>query len=313
WAVRDTLEQIDLVKRLAEEYPDDLQYCTSPQCARDAFAQGRIGSFIGIEGGHQIGNSLATLRQMYDLGAQYMTLTHNCDNAFATAASTVTGGGEDLGLTEFGKELIKEMNRIGMLVDLSHVSHQTMRDVLAITDAPVMFSHSSAYGISKHMRNVPDDVLEKVKDNDGVVMANFIPDFFNITDPASTTIDNAVDHIMHIAKVAGWKHVGVGGDFDGAPEYPTGIEDVSRYPILVAKLLERGASEEDIRNFAGENILRVWGAVQAHAAKKQQAGVKPNEEVWDGRAWPLIELPGIESLGDLLQISQATRYCLPSE
>lgn len=288
--MRDTLEQIDLVKRLAEEYPDDLQYCTTSQCAREAFSNGKIGSFIGIEGGHQIGNSLANLRQMYELGARYMTLTHNCDNAFATAASTVTGGGEDIGLTDFGGELVKEMNRIGMLVDLSHVSHQTMRNVLGMTQVPVMFSHSSAYNVSEHMRNVPDDVLEMVRDNDGIVMANFVPDFLNKYDPDSTTIDDAVAHIMHIATVAGWKHVGVGGDFDGAPKYPTGIEDVSKYPILVAKLLERGASEEDIKNFAGENILRVWAAVEAHPAKEQQLGLKPNEEIWDGRHWPLINL-----------------------
>ncbi|KAI5300581.1 hypothetical protein KEM55_006409, partial [Ascosphaera atra] len=289
WSVRDTLEQIDVAKRLIEEYPSDLHYCTTPACAREAFSQGKIGSFLGIEGGHQVGNSLGALRTMYELGARYMTLTHNCDNAFATAASSVAAGGADAGLTEFGGELVREMNRLGMLVDLSHVSHQTMRDVLGITKVPVMFSHSSAYNLSLHLRNVPDDVLRMVRENGGVVMANFVPEFLDKDEPGSATIDTAVEHILHIAEVAGWEHVGVGADFDGALRYPVGLEDVSRYPQLVAKLLERGASEQDVRNFAGENVLRVWAAVEDHARRERAKGVKPSEETWEGRKWEEVD------------------------
>lgn len=171
----------------------------------------------------------------FDLGARYMTITHNCDNAWATAASTVTDGGEDKGLTEFGPELIKEMNRLGMLVDLSHVSHNTMRDVLKITDVPVMFSHSSAYAVSAHNRNVPDDVLKTVKKNNGVVMVTFVNSFLNITDPDSVDVNTAVEHIYHIAEVAGWDHVGIGGDYDGTDELPEGLE-VSLTHVLLTPL-----------------------------------------------------------------------------
>ncbi|KAK2797631.1 hypothetical protein FQN51_008325, partial [Onygenales sp. PD_10] len=224
WSVRDTLEQIDIAKRLVDEYHKDLQYCDTPACARAAFKSGKIGSFLGIEGGHQIGNSLAALRQVYDLGVRYITVTHNCDNAFATAASTVRAGGEDKGLTEFGREFVKEMNRLGMLIDLSHVSHQTMRDVLADTKAPIMFSHSSAYALSKHTRNVPDDVLSLVAKNGGVVMVNFYPVFLAVENPEVADIQLVADHVFHIAEVAGWDHVGIGSDFDGVGATPNGLE-----------------------------------------------------------------------------------------
>lgn len=167
---------------------------------------------------------------MYDLGARYITVTHNCDNAFATAASTVTAGGQDLGLTTFGREFVQEMNRLGMLIDLSHVSHNTMRDVLAETKSPVIFSHSSSYAISKHLRNVPDDVVRSVAQNGGVIMVTFVPKFLKVDDPSSVTIHDAVDHIFHIAEVAGWDHVGLGSDFDGVMDVPKGLE-VSSLPV----------------------------------------------------------------------------------
>ena len=251
------------------------------------------------------------MRLAFDMGARYMTITHNCDNAWATAASTVTEGGEDKGLTEFGPELIKEMNRLGMLVDLSHVSHQTMRDILEITDVPVMFSHSSAYAVSKHNRNVPDDVLRTVKKNNGVVMVTFVNSFLNVTDPDSVDVNTAVEHIYHIAQVAGWDHVGIGGDYDGTDALPKGLEvstlpnptgsiqktneirctnwtgkqDVSKYPNLIKHVLDRGATDEQVRKLIGKNVLRVWTEVERRGKQIRRSGALPTEEVWSGRNW----------------------------
>ena len=241
WVVRDTLEQIDITRRFIEEYPSVFQYCDNPRCAREAFKAGRIASMIGIEGGHQVGSkkplnllkgqysadfadSLGAIRQMYDLGARYITTTHNCDNAFATSASTVAAGGEDKGLTPFGYEYVKEMNRLGMIIDLSHVSHQTMRDVLSVTRAPIIFSHSGAYSVEKHLRNAPDDVLRGIKKNGGIIMVVFVNRFLNMKHPEAATIHDVVDHIMHIVEVAGWEHVGVGSDFSGTPSTAIGLE-----------------------------------------------------------------------------------------
>lgn len=224
WTLRDTLEQIDITKRFVEEYSDLFQYCANSTCAREAFANGKIGSFIGIEGGHQVGNSLASLRQLYDLGARYITTTHNCDNVFGTAASTVTAGGEDKGLTPFGEEYVDEMNRLGMMIDLSHVSHETMRDTLRLSKAPVIFSHTGAYALSKVLRFAPDDVLRETAEKGGVIMITFINRFLRPDDPDAATIHDVVDHIWHVAQVAGWDHVGVGSDFDGTPVTPRGLE-----------------------------------------------------------------------------------------
>ncbi|KAK2792009.1 hypothetical protein FQN52_004115 [Onygenales sp. PD_12] len=285
WVVRNTLEQIDVTKRWAELYSDDLQFCETPACAHDAFKKGKIGSFIGVEGGHQVGNSLGALRTLYDLGARYMTITHDCDNAWATAAATVKNGGEDKGLTDFGPELIKEMNRLGMVVDLSHVSPNTMRDVLKVTDVPVMFSHSSAYAVSNHIRNVPDDVLLMVKENNGVVMVTFVNNFVNVTNPESADIEAVVDHIYHIADIAGWDHVGLGGDFDGTDDLPIGLEDVSKYPDLIKHVLDRGATDKQVRKLTGQNILRVWTEVEKRGKEIRKAGAFPNEAMWSGRNW----------------------------
>jgi membrane dipeptidase len=163
---------------------------------------------------------------MYDLGARYVTTTHNCDNAFGTAASTVAAGGEDHGLTPFGHEYVAEMNRLGMMIDLSHVPHQTMRDIMSITQAPVIFSHSGAYSVQRHLRHVPDDVLRSIKKNGDIVMATFVTRFLNMKNPEAATINDVVDHILHIAEVAGWECVGVGSDFSGtpAPAVPIGLE-----------------------------------------------------------------------------------------
>ncbi|KAI1385684.1 membrane dipeptidase-domain-containing protein [Hypoxylon trugodes] len=285
WIVRDTLEQIDVARRFIDEHPQHLQYCDTAACARKAFKSGRISSMLGIEGGHQVGGSIASIRQMYNLGARYITLTHNCDNSFATSASTVAAGGPDEGLFKLGYEAIKEMNRLGMIVDLSHVSHQTMRDVLSVARAPVIFSHSGAYSVTPHLRNVPDDVLRTVKRNRGIVMAVFVNRFLRMKDPDQSTIHDVVDHIIHIAEVCGWDCVGVGSDFSGTPYVPIGLEDVSKFPDLVQLLMERGVTDEQIRLFAGENILRVWSNIEKRAREIQATGEKPSEEEYDGRDW----------------------------
>lgn len=240
---------------------------------------------IGIEGGHQVGGSIATIRQMYDLGARYITLTHNCDNSFATSASTVAAGGPDQGLFALGYQAIKEMNRLGMMVDLSHVSHQTMRDVMSVARAPVIFSHSGAYSVEPHLRNVPDDVLRSVGRNGGVVMAVFVNRFLKMKDPDSATIHDVVDHIMHIANVCGWECVGIGSDFSGTPYVPIGLEDVSKFPNLMELLMERGVTDDQIRLLAGENTLRVWADIERRASELQATGMKPIEEEYESRDW----------------------------
>ncbi|KAI1207857.1 membrane dipeptidase-domain-containing protein [Annulohypoxylon truncatum] len=286
WTVRDTLEQIDITRRFINEHPQHLQYCDTAACARKAFNSGRIASMIGIEGSHQVGGSIASIRQMYNLGARYITLTHNCDTPFGTSAFTVvTTGGPDGGLFKLGYEAIKEMNRLGMIVDLSHVSHQTMRDVLSVARAPVIFSHSGAYSVTPHLRNVPDDVLRTVKRNGGIVMAVFVNRFIKMNDPDQATIHDVVDHIFHIAEVCGWDCVGVGSDFSGTRFTPIGLEDVSKFPDLVQLLMERGATDEQVRLFAGENILRVWSNIEQAAREIQATGEKPVEEEYEGREW----------------------------
>ncbi|KAI1073826.1 membrane dipeptidase-domain-containing protein [Whalleya microplaca] len=285
WIVRDTLEQIDVAKRFIAESPEVFTYCETPSCARTAFKNGKIASMLGIEGGHQLGGSIAAIRQAYDLGVRYITTTHNCDNAWATSASTVAYGQPDRGLTPFGAAYVREMNRLGMMIDLSHVSHQTMRDVLSLTRTPVIFSHSGAYSVTPHLRNVPDDVLRSIRSNGGIVMAVFVNRFLNMQDPSVVTIHDVVDHVWHLAELAGWEHVGIGSDFSGTPFTPTGLEDVSKYPDLIELLMARGATDDQIRLLVGDNILRVWGDIQRRAREIQNEGEKPIEEEWEGRKW----------------------------
>ncbi|RDW79549.1 dipeptidase-6 [Coleophoma cylindrospora] len=282
WAVRDTLEQIDVTKRFVASFPETFQLCTEAACIRRVFRHGKIASMIGIEGGHQVGNSLANIRQMYDLGARYITTTHNCDNAFGTAASTVAAGGEDVGATEFGKEYVHEMNRLGMLIDLSHVSHQTMRDILAMSTAPIMFSHSSSFAKHPHLRNVPDDILQLLVQNRGIIMITFVP-YFLTSVPSEASIHHVVEHILHIVSITGWDHVGLGSDFDGLDTVPQGLENVSKYPALLELLLENGASEEQIAKLAGENLIRVWE--EAEAVSRKMRNILPGEGTWEGRKW----------------------------
>jgi len=300
-AVQTTLEQIDLVKRMAARYPADFEMAYTAADIRRIHKAHRIACLIGIEGGHQINNSLAVLRQMYDAGARYMTLTHSSNTEWADSA---TDSPAHNGLTSFGIEVVREMNRLGMLVDLSHVSAQTMQAALAASRAPVIFSHSSARALVDHPRDVSDDILRSLAANGGVVMVNFAPPYVSearnrwqadhaaeqtrynsppfaglyIGQPDRakaalaaweaqhprpvTTLAQVADHVEHIRQVAGIDHVGLGSDFDGIPDAPVGLEGVDRYPALLAELMRRGWSNEDVAKLAGENILRVMAAAE---------------------------------------------------
>ncbi|EXJ89928.1 hypothetical protein A1O3_02995 [Capronia epimyces CBS 606.96] len=287
WAVRDTLEQIDLTKRLVARYPAFLEFCTNPSCVRRAHKQGRIASMIGIEGGHQLGNSLGALRLFFETGARYVTLTHNCDNAFGTSWISVNQtAGTDSGLTKFGHSFVREMNRLGMMVDLAHVSPNTMRHVLRVAKAPVIFSHSGSYSMQKHLRNVPDDVLKVLVPNGGIVMVPAISFFMNTNHPEDATVEDVVDHILWIAHVAGWEHVGLGSDFDGSTSVVHGLEDTSQWPKLIARLLARGnVTDQQAQLLVGENLLRVWDDIERVARLSQQGAQLPCEESWEDRVW----------------------------
>jgi membrane dipeptidase len=292
-AVTTTLEQIDVVHRMVVRFPKDFALALTADDVNRAFKAGKIASMIGMEGGHSINSSLATLRMMYALGARYMTLTHSKNTPWADSA---TDKPEHGGLTKFGEEVVREMNRLGMLVDLSHVSPDTMDDALRVTRAPVIFSHSSARAICDHPRNVPDDILRRLPANGGVVMVNFYPNFvapegaerakemFAEMDRLTTrypndagavkaaleayekahpspkaTVAMVADHIEHI------RDVGIGSDFDGIETTPVGLEDVSKYPVLLAELIKRGWSDEDLKKLMGLNVLRVMQRAEAVA------------------------------------------------
>ena len=277
-AVRATLEQIDLVYRMIRRYPDTFELARTAADVRRIAAQGKIASLIGVEGGHSIDNSLGVLRMYYELGARYMTLTHSKNTNWADSCTDEPVHG---GLSEFGEKVVREMNRLGMLVDISHVSHDTMRHVLRVTEAPVIASHSSAYAIAPFARNVPDDVLQMIRRNGGVVMVNFYPMFVHPEAARAlaqgrrpslvpeTTIEHVLDHIDHIVRVAGVEHVGLGSDFDGIDRVPTGLEDVSTFPRLVVGLLRRGYTEAQIKLILGENVLRVLESAEKVARQLQ--------------------------------------------
>ncbi|HJR35658.1 MAG TPA: dipeptidase [Gemmatimonadales bacterium] len=281
---RVQLEQFDIARRVIAKYPDVLQSTPTVAAVRRAFAAGKIGSLLGLEGGHAIENSLGALRVYYDLGARYMTLTHNVTLDWADAALDSVRHG---GLTRFGKEVVREMNRLGMLVDLSHVSPGTMSDALNVTEAPVIFSHSNARALSDHRRNVPDSILARLPRNGGVVMVTFVPTFLSSALRAwedsgaasrkgprpRVTVRDVADHIDHVRKVAGVNHVGIGSDFDGITDTPEGLTDVSTFPLLFAELARRGWTEADLRKVAGENVLRALGQAERVAARlKRERG-----------------------------------------
>jgi membrane dipeptidase len=281
-AARMQREQIDIAKRLFATYPDVFRETLTSAEVLPAFRDGRIASVMGMEGGHVIENSLDTLREFYDLGARYLTLTHSENTDWADAATGLPMHG---GLTAFGREVVREMNRLGMLVDLSHVAASTMHDALDVSEAPVIFSHSSARGVTDVPRNVPDDVLRRIPENGGVVMVTFGPGFINLevaewgripanersgrTAPRAS-IDDVVRHIEHVRDVAGIDHVGIGADYDGIGELPVGLPDVSSYPVLFAELHRRGWTEEDLAKLASGNVLRVWAEAERVAARLQR-------------------------------------------
>ncbi|KAG6454069.1 hypothetical protein O3G_MSEX008479 [Manduca sexta] len=277
-AVQLTFEQIDLIQRLTDKYHPQLTFCTSADDIISAHANHRLCSLIGVEGGHAIGGSLGVLRTLFQVGVRYMTLTSTCDTPWAECATTDrTDTSSRGGLTPFGKVVVKEMNRLGMLVDLSHVSERTMRDALAASRAPVLFSHSSARALCNVTRNVPDTVLRLLAANKGLIMVNFYSTFLTCKETA--TVQDAIAHINHIRDVAGVDSVGLGAGYDGINYTPQGLEDVSSYPLLFAELMEEGWSIEDLRKLAGLNLLRVMGAAERVARELASAQVTPYEEV----------------------------------
>ena len=298
---RVQLEQIDIARRVIARYPKDLTWALTAAEVRAAHKAGKIGSLLGMEGGHAIENSLGALRAYYDLGARYMTLTHNVTLDWADAANDVA---KHKGLTSFGKEVVREMNRLGMLVDLSHVSPAVMSNALDVSEAPVIFSHSAARGLTDVPRNVPDSILARLARNGGVVMMTFVPGFTSqaVADYATrfaamrdsvskaqpgnndaqfraaaawreshtmprATIANVADHMDHIKKLAGAANIGIGGDYDGITETVVGLEDVSKYPDLLAELVKRGWTDAELRGVAGENILRALSRAEVVSAR----------------------------------------------
>mgnify|MGYP005990457523 CR=1 FL=1 len=303
-AVSATLEQVDAARLLTDTYADQLAWATTADEVEQAWASGRMASLMGAEGGHSINCSLGTLRQLHALGVRYLTLTHNANTPWADSATDRPVAG---GLTEFGREVVREMNRLGMMVDLSHVSADTMRDALAVSEAPAVFSHSSARAVTDSPRNAPDDVLEATARGGGVCMVTFVPKFVNAAcadwhrelvaaaaaegvpesdgerfgafedawvrdhpQPRASLAD-VVAHVEHVRDVAGIDHVGLGGDYDGVETLPDGLEDVSTYPVLVSALADRGWSKADLARLTCRNTLRVMREVEAVARELQQA------------------------------------------
>ncbi|KAG8986778.1 hypothetical protein FRB94_002432 [Tulasnella sp. JGI-2019a] len=283
WSVRDTLEQIDIAKQLIEKYPD-FQLATTQVEFEEALDTGRIASLIGVEGAHQLGNSLGVLRMYHALGVRYMTLTHICHNAFADSGGYLKPFPPNhYGLSDFGRVLIKEMNRLGVIVDLSHTSDETARQAFELSEAPVIWSHSSARAVWNVARNVPDDILSMIaaSKKDAVVMVNFSPAF--VAAKGNATIEAVADHVEHIAKVAGKKHVGIGSDFDGIESVPVGLEDVSKYPNLFAELYRRGWKTKDLEGLAGGNVLRVYKGAERVSKAIQARGVAPYADIYRAR------------------------------
>jgi membrane dipeptidase len=297
-AVTTVLEQVDLARRMIAAYPRALELALTAADVERIFASGRVASLLGAEGGHAIASSLGVLRMLYALGVRYMTLTHNANVGWADSATDTVAAG---GLTDFGRDVVREMQRMGMLVDLSHVSVSTMHHALDVAQAPVIFSHSSARALCDNPRNVPDDVLARLAGNGGVCMVTFVPGFvsqecsdwlvglkaeaarrgldprdfaqlYSIRSeweadhpPPRATLAQVADHIDHVRRIAGVEHVGIGGDFDGTLDVTVGLEDVSTYPALFAELLDRGWTEADCAALVGGNLLRVMRAAESHA------------------------------------------------
>ena len=307
---RTQLEQIDIALRMIQRYPEALQFAGTAADIRAAHKNGKVASLLGMEGGHAIENSLGALRTYYDLGVRYMTLTHNVHLDWADSAAFPPVHG---GLTSFGEQVVLEMNRLGMLVDLSHVAPETMDDAIRVSKAPVIFSHSSSRAICDVPRNVPDDILTRLKTNGGIIMVTFVAGFIDpaigaVQRPAmeeynrrsqgksieeqqkledeimgslqlpKTTIAKVADHFDHIRKVAGVEHIGIGGDFDGNSDWPEGLSDVSMYPNLFAELIRRGWSDRELKLVAGGNLLRVLDKAEEVARSMKNQPVPPGLE-----------------------------------
>ena len=310
-AARVVFEQVDLTKRLIERYPDDLELALTADDIERIHKEGRIASLLGAEGGHSIESSLGVLRQLYATGVRYMTLTHGSNTVWADSATDEPVHG---GLTAFGRQVVREMNRLGMLVDLSHVSPQTMHQALDESEAPVIFSHSSAFAVTASPRNVPDDVLRRLAENGGVVMVTFVPSFVNEgvrasfrrmqaerqrllsagTAPdairrelvawsrdnqgAQATLSDVADHIDHVRALIGTAHLGIGSDFDGIPTVPVGLEDASTYPDLFVELVRRGYSDDELKDIAGRSFLRAMRGAE-ETARRLQATESPADDL----------------------------------
>jgi membrane dipeptidase len=314
-AVRAVLEQIDVVYQMNERYSGTFELARTADDIVRIHRSGKIASLIGMEGGHSIANSLAVLRQLYANGARYMTITHSSNTDWADSATDAPAHN---GLTPFGKLVIGEMNRLGMLVDLSHVAPKTMNDILDVTAAPVIFSHSSARALNDHARNVPDDVIRRMKDNGGVIMVTWVPNFvsekarsrqaardaeearlkslyqgqpdkaksaleqWDKDNPAPrATVTDIANHIDHVVKLIGAEHVGIGADLDGITTTPEGLESVATYPKLFAELIRRGYSDDQLKGIAGLNVLRVMRKVEAVAARLQKERGPANARIED--------------------------------
>ncbi|QFT78786.1 dipeptidase [Erythrobacter sp. THAF29] len=310
-AVQMTMEQIDVMKRLITRYPQSLAYAETADQVESAMAEGRVASLLGMEGGHSIGSSLGVLRQMYVLGARYMTITHSANTPWADSA---TDDPEHGGLSDFGKDVIREMNRIGMLVDLSHVSEQAMHDALDVAQAPVIFSHSGVRAVNGHARNVPDSVLARLPDNGGIVMVVGLPGFLNderrqwyaerqaevarqeslylgqpdvvnramaewdaANPEPQTMVSHMADHIDHIKNFVGVEYIGIGADYDGMPSGPVGMEDASGYPALFEELARRGYSQVELELISSRNAIRVLRDAERYSASV--AGQPPLETI----------------------------------
>ncbi|KAM6223835.1 dipeptidase 1 [Rhynchocyon petersi] len=273
-AVKRTLEQIDVIHRMCQLYPETFVCVTNSSDIRQAFLQRKVASLIGVEGGHSIDSSLGVLRTLYHLGMRYLTLTHSCNTPWADNWLVDTGKDDahSHGLSSFGKLVLKELNRLGVMVDLAHVSLATMKAALKESLAPVIFSHSSAYALCKHQRNVPDDILQLVNQTGSLVMVNFYNEYVSCKETA--TLSQVADHLDHIKKVAGAGTVGFGGDYDGVSRLPTGLEDVSKYPNLIAELLRRNWTDEEVKGALANNLLRVFERVEQVSRHTQ----KPEEQ-----------------------------------
>ncbi|KAI7569465.1 hypothetical protein KC343_g9506 [Hortaea werneckii] len=262
---RDAIEQIDLTTRMVQSYPDVFELVHRPREVKEVYARGKIACSLGIEGLHMAGNSIGLIRAFYALGVRYVGPVHG-------------------GLSRLGRSAITEMNRLGMIIDLSHVSPDCARQSLEMTKAPIMFSHSNAEAVFDCPRNVPDEILDMIPADEGIIMVTFVPEHV-ATHRKHANMDMVLDHLFYMAERIGWDHVGLGSDFDGIASVIPGLEDVRCYPALLKAILDRGASEEQLRKVAGENIIRVWQKVEDVSCHLQSEGMLPVEDVWEGRQW----------------------------